>query len=80
MSGANTNSLGDLEQYISCYYHTVACVRYQKSKTSAAPNNYETPFTKEIMIFFIAVFFYNAFDIVISLITGIPGNFSVAVH
>lgn len=52
----------------------------KKSKTSAGSNNYETPFTKEIMIFFIAVFFYNAFDIVISLITGVPGTFSVAVH
>ena len=52
----------------------------KKSKSSAGPNNYQTPFTKEIMIFFIAVFFYNTFDIVINLITGVPGDFSVAVH
>lgn len=52
----------------------------RKSKTSAVPSNYETPFTKEIMVFFIAVFFYNVFDIVISLITGVPGDFSIAVH
>ena len=52
----------------------------KKSKSSAGPNNYQTPFTKEIMIFFIAVFFYNTFDIVINLITGVPGDFSVSIH
>lgn len=52
----------------------------RRSKKSIRQDKYITPFTREILLFFIAVFFYNAFDIVIGLIWGIPGNLFVALN
>lgn len=45
------------------------------SKLSSAADRFETPFTREILFFFIAVFFYNAFDIGITLLWGTTGRF-----
>lgn len=52
----------------------------RRNKISVLSDKYETPFTREILLFFIAVFFYNAFDIVISFIMGIPGDLFVALN
>ena len=52
----------------------------RRRKNYVAADNYETPFTKEILIFFIAVFFYNACDTVICLFMGIPSRFCVVLN
>ncbi len=52
----------------------------RQSKASFRPDKHETPFTREILLFFIAVFFYNTFDIVDVLIIGVPGQIFVALN
>ena len=52
----------------------------RRSKLSSRPDKYEGTFTREILLFFIAVFFYNAFDIVIDMVIGIPSRFFVALN
>ena len=52
----------------------------RQSKSSLRQDRFETPFTREILLFFIAVFLYNAFDIAIALVMGVPGNLYVALN
>lgn len=52
----------------------------RQSKSSLRQDRFETPFTREILLFFIAVFLYNAFDIAIALIMGVPGKLYVALN
>lgn len=52
----------------------------RQSKISAQPDKYEGTFTREILLFFIAVFFYNAFDVVIDMIIGIPNSFLITLN
>lgn len=52
----------------------------RQSKISFRSDDYKTPFTREILLFFIAVFFYNTFDIVSVLTRGLPGSFYVTLN
>ena len=52
----------------------------RQSKISAQPDKYEGTFTREILLFFAAVFFYNAFDIVIGMVIGIQSRFFVMLN
>ncbi|MBQ3265335.1 MAG: histidine kinase [Ruminococcus sp.] len=52
----------------------------RQSKISFHSDDYKTPFTREILLFFIAVFLYNAFDIAIGLIMGVPGDLYVVLN
>ena len=52
----------------------------RQSKISFRSDDYQTPFTGEILLFFIAVFLYNAFDIAICLISGLPGDLYVTLN
>lgn len=52
----------------------------RQSKMTSRSDRFETPFTREILLFFIAVFFYNTFDILISLIMGVPGDLYVVLN
>lgn len=52
----------------------------RQRKISTGSDRYQAPLTREIMIFFIAVFFYNAFDIAVILIRGLQGRFFTALN
>ena len=52
----------------------------RQSKISSHPDKYEGAFTREILLFFIAVFFYNAFDIVIGMIMCTPSRFFIVLN
>lgn len=51
-----------------------------QSKISSLQDKYEGVFTREILLFFAAVFFYNAFDIVIGMVMGIPSRFFIVLN
>ena len=52
----------------------------RQQEISSQTDKYEGTFTREILLFFIAVFFYNAFDIVIGMIMGKPSRFFVVLN
>lgn len=52
----------------------------RESKISFQSDDYQTPFTREILLFFIAVFLYNTFDIAICVISGLSGDLYVTLN
>lgn len=52
----------------------------RQNKLSSHEDKYETPLSKELLQFFVAIFFYNALDIGIMFIRGLPGRFCLILN